>query len=240
MVLVGLAAGVMAGLFGVGGGIISVPFVLFLAGIPFREAVAVSLVAIAITTPMGVVTHARAGNVRASAGLALALGGFLGVAVGDIVDPYLEERHLMWAFAAFLVYAAHRVTYGGPRSPDGHRDLPFLAAVGVGAGLIAKLLGIGGGILMVPGLIFAGFTVHVAVATSLVAVFTNAAASTFVNLARIGWGEWLVLALPLSLGSWLGVWVGSRTSIKTRSETLAALFSVLLLLVALSLVSRSL
>ncbi len=240
MVLVGIGAGAASGLFGIGGGIITVPFVLFLTPLSFRESVAVSLLAIAATTPMGLWSHDRAGHVRWTTGAALGVGGVAGVLLGTALDPLLNELALLWLFAGLLVFASHRIAYGAEALLRKLHGTAALAATGVLAGAVAKLLGIGGGILIVPTLVFSGFTIHLAVATSLVAVFTNAAFSSIVNLVRFAQLDWILVALPVALGSWVGVLVGSRAALKSRADVLQRAFALLLLAVALSLIYRSL
>jgi uncharacterized protein len=201
LVFVGTAAGIAAGLFGVGGGIVTVPSLLFLTTASFREAVAASLLVIALTTPVALFHHHRAGNVRWRMGLLLGASGVAGVAAATWVGTYLSDRVLEWAFAGFLLVAAQRLAYGAPvplRAPG----TATVLVLGFGAGIIAKLLGVGGGLLVVPALALAGFDIHLAVATSLVSVFTNAVVSTGANLALGVPGAWAAWSVPLSAAPW--------------------------------------
>lgn len=238
LVGVGALAGAASGFFGIGGGIISVPFLLFFTELSFREVVAVSLVNILLTAPFGIYRHARADNVRWRTGVGLGVGGSVGILVAVLLDPYLVDQHLEWLFAGVLLFASQRLAYGSRPLLRLRGDIQ-VAVTGVLGGTAAKLLGIGGGIIMVPALVFTGFSIHWAVATSLVAVFTNAALSTGINLAALS-GDWFVYALPLTMGSILGIQVGSTQSIRSAGERLRRAFAVLLALVSFLLFHRSL
>lgn len=238
LVLAGLGAGLAGGMFGIGGGVITVPSILYLTGASFRQAVGASLLAIALTTPLALWPHHGAGHVRWPSGLLLGLGGLAGVAAAALVDPYLTDGWLYRLFAAFLVWSAHRIAYGAAPLVRSRGPL-LLLALGFGAGAIAKLLGVGGGLLMVPGLVFSGADLHAAVATSLLAVLTNAGASTALNFVRLPGPAWIAWGGAVAIGSAVGMYVGARAALRTRAEALARGFALLLLLVALSVVVRS-
>jgi len=240
LVLVGILSGLTAGLFGVGGGIVTVPFLRFLTPASFREAVAASLLVITITTPVGLWQHHRGRKVAWRTGAALGAWGLLGVGAGFLIDPYLSDVALELLFAAFLLYAAKRLAFGA--TPTGVK-LPgalTIALTGIVAGLVAKLLGIGGGILIVPGLVFVGLEIHTAVATSLVSVFTNAAVSTGINLAHLGPGRWNEWAVPVAAGSVLGIYAGSHLGLRSSQRLLQRAFAAILVVVAASLAWRAL
>lgn len=234
---VGLLAGGASGLLGIGGGVVMVPALVFLTGLGFRDAVAASLLVMVLATPWGIWRHHRGGNVRLRTGLLLGATGFVGVLVATWIGPYLSDRQLMQLFAAVLVVSARQLVYG--RLPKRTIDSLWPVAVfGFVAGLIAKLLGVGGGIVMVPGLVFLGLGMHAAVGTSLAAVWTNAVLSSAINLASDG--GWWVWAVPLAVGSLLGVPVGAVGALRSHAEALRRVFALLLVYTALALVMRSL
>jgi uncharacterized protein len=119
-VVLGLAAGVMAGLFGVGGGILFVPALVAL-GLGQLEAQATSLLAIVPTVAAGAWNQHRYGNLRPRAALTLGLASILGVLVGAAVAFTLPESVLRKLFAVFLFVVAARLAWGtlrpGPRYP---------------------------------------------------------------------------------------------------------------------------
>lgn len=215
-----------------------VPALVLLANLSFREAVSVSLLCMCVTTPLGLWRHGEAGNVRWRTGLLLGLSGLAGVLAASSVESFFPEDVLVALFGLFLVFSAQRLAYGsGPllRLSGGARIL----LAGFLAGIIAKLAGVGGGLIMVPALVFGGLDIHAAVATSLVAVFTNAAVGTGVNFLRMP-GPWPAYAPPIILGALFGILAGTRLGLRTRSDGLRRAFAVLLVLVSLSLVHRTL
>jgi uncharacterized membrane protein YfcA len=125
LVLVGLGAGVIAGLFGVGGGIMFVPALVLFAGLSQLEAEATSLLAIVPVATMGAWRQHRYGNLRLRAGLlvgAIAVGGSVGgVAIANVVP----ERGLELGFAVLLLFTAVQVVREDPdeeEADDGHDD----------------------------------------------------------------------------------------------------------------------
>ncbi|MGB1587120.1 MAG: sulfite exporter TauE/SafE family protein [Thermoplasmatota archaeon] len=203
LLLIGLLAGALSGLLGIGGGIILTPFLHYGAGLPWVDAVALSLFVIAVQSPIGIWRHARRGVVDWRLAWPLALAGAAGVWLGDQALPHLPVLGLKAFFVALLAFAAWRL--GRVAAP---RQVPALlpVAVGLGAGFVSRILGVGGGILTVPALRLGGTATHVAVATSLVAVFTNAALATGANLARgLAWQGGVVLAVAAIVGSLGGV-----------------------------------
>jgi uncharacterized protein len=110
LMLVGAGAGLVAGLFGVGGGIVFVPALVLFADLGQLEAEATSLLAIVPVAAVGAWRHHRYGNLRLRAGLLVGVlaigGGFLGVAIANAIP----ERGLEYGFAALLVFTAVQVT----------------------------------------------------------------------------------------------------------------------------------
>lgn len=234
--LVGLLAGAASGLFGVGGGIIVVPGLVVLAQLSFTDAVAASLLFIVLTSPMGVWRHWKHQNVDFRQGAILGLTGILGVLLGELAQRVVTEKQLILAFSILLLWSAQHLVYG--RLPERtHPSLALLAVVGVFAGFVAKLFGIGGGIVVVPALVFIGLTVHRAVGTSLVSVFLNAIVATGVNAFH--GTHWAVWAIAPALGALVGIQWGVRTGARMHAQALKQAFAILILLVALDLVRRA-
>jgi uncharacterized membrane protein YfcA len=106
LLVIGLVAGVLSGLLGVGGGIVMVPLLVLWAGYGQREAHATSLGAIVPISLAGVVTYGAAGAVRVPAAAALAVGSVAGARVGAGLLARLNERALKTLFGSFLVAVA--------------------------------------------------------------------------------------------------------------------------------------
>lgn len=109
-VLIGLAAGVLSGLFGIGGGVLIVPALAFAAGMPLKTATGTSLGALLL--PVGIFgawTYYKAGNLDVRASLLLAAGLTLGVFVGARLVQQMETQLLQRLFAVFLAVMAVRL-----------------------------------------------------------------------------------------------------------------------------------
>lgn len=153
VVLVGLAAGLLSGMFGVGGGILIVPGLVLIAKMDQRIAHGTSLAAVLPISLASLVTYWTQGKVDWPVGFWLAVGAVTGALLGTKLLHVLPHRTLALGFSALLIVTAIRLFM--PLS-SGVRDALDLAtaislvAVGVATGILAGLLGVGGGVVMVP------------------------------------------------------------------------------------------
>ncbi len=224
VVLVGVAGGLLSGLFGVGGGIVMVPLLALWLGLEQRRAIATSLIAIIPIALAGMVGYATGDAVNWVAGLALGVGGVLGGQVGVWLLPRIPVRVLQGVFMLILLYSAYRLVLpaGGhaPEGVDGGLEqsigqiwLP-LVVVGLAAGILAGLLGVGGGIILVPGLVLlVGSNIDTARGTSLLVVMFTAVTASITNIrngraqTRDGILVGLAGAPAALLGAFLGQWL---------------------------------
>jgi hypothetical protein len=233
--LVGLAAGFMSGLFGVGGGILIVPALVAVLGFEQRLAHGTSLAAvlpISVASLIGYVVH---GNVDWTVGALLALGAVAGAVVGTHFLHRLPHEALAIGFAVLLVATAARMildtSSAGGRSPLSVVGACTLVAFGFVTGVLAGLLGVGGGIVMVP-LMVIGFAMPSVLAkgTSLMVIVPTAVMGTLRN--RGNRNSDLRVATVVGLSGVVSAFAGGLLS-DVMSETLSkALFSLLLTLVA--------
>ena len=184
---VGAAAGALSGLFGVGGGILIVPGLVLLLRLPQRRAHATSLAAILPIAAAGAAGYVISGSVDWVAAAALTAGGAAGALAGTRALRRIPERGLQMIFAVFMLAAAAVLPYevggGADAAPIDPPTAGLLIVVGVIAGTMAGLLGVGGGIVMVPGLaLLAGVAQAVAKGTSLVVIIPTALVGTARNL----------------------------------------------------------
>lgn len=237
---VGAGAGVVSGLFGVGGGIVLVPYLVLVRGWQQKQAQATSLVMVAMAATAGLVQYALAGDVVWAAGAAILVGGLVGAVVGSSLVARLQSWILQVAFAVLLVVAAVRMVTA-PVS-DAAGSLPpwslLLVAGYVGSGLamgiLSALFGIGGGILLVPLLVTAfGYDVRLAAGTSL-SVMGLIALVGALRQSRQGATRWRAGAL-LGLGGIVGGLVGAALAQWLPLVVLTWLFAVLLAYSALRL-----
>ncbi len=221
-VLVGLTAGVLSGLFGVGGGIVMTPGLTAFAGIAPILAVATPLPVILPTAAVGAFTYHRAGEVDVRAAAWISLTGSAASALGALLTEAVEPRLLLVATAALLAWQSLQILRGRSRvSTVEEQPIPAwsLALVGVVAGLLSGLLGIGGGLVIVPALAgVLGVPLKRALGTSLVAVVVLVIPGTIVH-AALGNIDWWV-ALFLVLGSLPGARLGATVALGTKERTL--------------------
>lgn len=235
VVAAGALAGIASGLFGVGGGILMVPAALYLVpGVDFHEAKAVSLMVIVGSAGVGIWTHHRHRSVDVRKGALLALGGFGGAALSVLGVERVDDVALAAAFGIVLALTGARLAFAAtpkPRDLSPRAQTLYLLALGLVSGLLSGAFGVGGGIVMVPGMVFAGIGMHLAVGTSLVAVLGNAVGGTLSHLA-LGYGAVLAtIGIPLAIGAVPGTYVGSRLAHKLHADRLKGLFGAFLILV---------
>jgi len=235
--LLGLGIGLIAGLFGVGGGFLIVP-TLMLSGLPFHSAVGTSLMCITISSLSSAYTHFRERRVLFRVALLLAAASVPMAVLGSLVSGHLNERLGRALFAILLFYVAYTFSRGGEAKEvrDGNIDVSYYRASGVGAfsGFISGLLGVSGGVLNVPLLhTFVRLPVKYAVGTSSVALFFTSLAAAYTHY-RMGQVD-ISTALAFSPGLILGSLAGAHLVSFIPSRKLKKAFLVLLIVVALKM-----
>lgn len=215
---IGLAAGLLSGLFGVGGGTVIVPMLVLLLRFDQRLAAGTSLAAIVPTAAVGVISYAMHGSVAWIPALILAAFAVIGAQIGTWLLAHLPQNAVRWGFVAFLVFVIVMLFVVVP-SRDADLDLTWasgaaLALLGVITGILAGLLGVGGGVVVVPALmIFFGTSDLIAKGTSLLMMIPTAISGTIGNVRR-GNVDLVASALigvaactTTALGSWLATLV---------------------------------
>jgi uncharacterized protein len=242
LLVMGTVAGVAAGMFGIGGGVLIVP-ALMLLGFTQVEANGTSLAALLLPVgAFGALAYHRENMIRWRASMIIAggllIGGYFGARVATRLDPTI----LLRLYGLFLLYVGWRMATPlqlmGVRQapvddpatapPD---SLPPIIALGLLAGVASGMFGIGGGAVIVPILVtFLRFPQKVAVATSLGALLPPVGA--LAALEYYSQGQ-LVLssALPVALGLLIGAWFGARITIGLPSGTVKRLYGAFLLVI---------
>lgn len=186
-VVIGLVAGLFSGLFGVGGGTVIVPLLVLMLHFDQRRAAGTSLAAIVPIASVGVLSYAQSGSVAWIPALILALAAVIGAQVGTRLVPRVPQHVLTWAFVAFVLLVMVLLFLVIP-SRAAQLQLTWgsgviLAGIGVFTGLLAGLIGVGGGVIIVPALILAlGVSDLVAKGTSLLTMIPTAVSGTIGNL----------------------------------------------------------
>jgi uncharacterized protein len=262
VLVLGFGSGVLSGMFGIGGAVVSTPGIRALGATPI-EAVGSTVPAILPGAVSGTVRYARAGVVNWRIGVICGATGSVLAIAGAAVADVVNAGGLMVFTAVLLGWSGASIFRSGRRAAqtgvedvtiveadepvagidvDGrssgppvatHTEIawPLLALVGAVAGFLAGLLGVGGGIVMMP-----AFTsvlrvpIKEAVASSLVAVaiFSVPALVTHVLLDHVNWA----FALLLAVGVVPGAQVGSRLTLGATDRTVRVLFGAFLVVVA--------
>jgi hypothetical protein len=185
----GLATGLMLGLFGSGGSIITLPALMYLLGVEAKPAIAMSLGIVGVTAGISALDHWRKGNVNAGVAVVFALFGAIGTFAGarlGVITPVIAQLML---FAVVMYAAAWRMLRPSTTEPRAGvlvkvdcsgastlvcldvAELGHIALHGIVVGLLTGLVGVGGGFLIVPALVLlSGLAMKQAVGTSLVIV----------------------------------------------------------------------
>ncbi len=231
--LIGLVAGLFAGFFGVGGGIVVVPMLMLFFHFTQRQASITSLVAIIPTSIVAATTFLLSGSVplnQAAFGLMIAIGSTITAPLGTWALRTWNTTIVRWIFIVVLFNAAIHIFY---QLPDRDSQLTWslgtvVGLIGVGAimGFASGLLGIGGGLLILPFLVL-GFGVSdlTSKALSLIAM-APASISGTIGSARAGvvnWHAGISLGIPMAITSMLGVWLATITPVAWANPLLSAL-----------------
>lgn len=239
IVLVGLAAGFLSGLFGVGGGILMVPALVIVLHMGQRLAHGTSLAAIVPIAVAGVAGYALAGEVDWAAALFLIIGSAgLGARIGTHMLHVLPQRALALVFACVMLATAVRMLVD-TSDTTGRPDLTVAGAlvlvlVGVVTGFTAGLLGVGGGVIMVPAMVLlVGIPAAVAKGSSLAVIIPTALVGTQRNLKK-GNAD-LRVAVAIGLSGVVSSFLASQISVNLDEQLSNRLFAALLAFVSVKM-----
>ena len=249
-ILLGIVTGLLAGLFGIGGGLVIVPVLVMLftaQGFPTElvmlMAVATSLAAIILTAIASVSAHHRLGAVVWAKVFSLSPGIMIGAALGAVVAKQINGDTLRYILVVFLLYVGLQMAFQVKPKPGRakqSRALDFLVANFIG--LLSSIVGIGGGTLTVPYLVSGQMLMRNAVAVASACGLPIAVAGT-VSYALLGWNathlpEWSLgyVYLPVFIGTGLSsimtAPIGAKLAHKLPAAKLKRYFSLLLFVMA--------
>jgi uncharacterized protein len=242
--VIGVVGGILSGLVGVGGGIVFVPGLVYAGGWEIKEAVAASLVIIVFSALSGTIRNARSDDpvnwrVAGLLSLTVAPSSLIGVFISR-VSPEIVVKV---AFAVLLLALAYPTVRGrGEYDPD-RKDIPlalvFLAGIFIGA--LSGLVGVGGGVMMVPLMVLGmGLTTKGAVSTSLaVVMFTGLVGAAGYVATGFRDPQDLLSLPPLIVGSMVGAPLGVRLRDRLPSGAIRVLFGGFMVIVALRLLGEA-
>jgi len=235
---IGVLAGFLSGLFGVGGGILMVPMMVLLMKFNQKLASGTSLAAVLPIAISGVVGYQIDHKIDWPVAVLISIGAIVGAQLGAKFLHQLPTHIITILFIFFLLISAVRLFFPNPEAA-GRIDLTVFSviafiALGVFSGILAGLLGVGGGIIMVPAMIlFAGLGSAVAKGTSLVVMIPTAISGTWRNVKNGNCD--LRTAVPLGIAGMLTAFAGAAVSVRMSDDLANILFATLLVAVAIKL-----
>lgn len=264
----GVGVGMLSGIFGVGGGFLMTPLLIFM-GVPSAVAVGTEANQIVASSVSGVMAHWRRGNVDFKMGGMLLVGGIFGSTFGVFLFKWLQtlgqiDLVIKLSYVIFLgiigalmmvesiraIMRTRKSAAGGARGKlhqhNWMHGLPFKMrfrksklyisallpiTVGFFVGILSAIMGVGGGFVMVPAMIYLlGMPTNVVVGTSLFQIIFVTANATFFQ-ATLNQTVDVVLALILLLGGVVGAQIGTKVGSKLRGEQLRGLLALMVLAV---------
>jgi uncharacterized membrane protein YfcA len=262
---VAAVAAILGSMLGLGGGVFLVPILTLFFGIDPKLAVGASAVVVVTNSVVGSTNHLRSRFTNPRLAMLLQIATATGAIAGALFGVVADPRIIYGVFGVVLLYAAvsmvvrrvHAISAPPLDTPDPWRlgaafrdpaigsDVGYIPAhvtrgmgVGVGAGVISGMLGVGGGVIMVPAMnLWMATPVKAAVGTSTFMVGMTSVATAFVFYSQGKIDPTLVV--PAIVGVFLGGQIGSRLTRRLRAQRLALIFSVILLYLGASLILRA-
>lgn len=235
--LTGIAVGIVVGFLGAGGGILTVPILVYLLGQSPHNATAESLVIVGLTALIAMITRWQAIQFRE--GFIFGFGAIAGAVIGSRLSPLVDGQILLILFSTLLACVGATMLVKTLRTHDAsekreivQKPLPAVILTALGTGILTGFFGVGGGFVVVPALILVlGIPIRFASATSLLVMVLTSASGL---LARIGTDvaiDWKV-TLAFGIASMLGGLIGGPLSKRLPAKALSIIFAFLLLGVA--------
>lgn len=218
---VGIFTGVIGALLGLGGGVVIVPYLVFIAHYEPHLAIGTSMFVVLLNSVSGALGYIRQKVACTDAAIRFSLATIPGAFLGSYAANYLRDRVFLGAFGLLLVGVAYNMfrKAGKAGEENGVTEVPeqYNKKLGVlcsiFVGFLASIFGIGGGVIHVPFMIYVlKFPVKVAIATStcILAVSAVAGATSHAYLGHIMWFTGLALGIGAAIGAQIGVRLAAR------------------------------
>ncbi len=230
--LLGLAIGAALGLLGGGGSILTVPIFVYILDYPAKDAIAMSLAVVGVTSLVGVFAHWRAGNVEVRMAVVFGVVAMVGTLAGARIAAGISGTAQLLIFGAVMLAAAGVVLRGAPSQAGGNAGTKQrsgffgLTGAALGVGALTGLVGVGGGFLIVPALVLLAVPMRSAIGTSLLVIAGNCAVGVYGYLGQVQMA-WEAAAL-VTAGTVPGILAGTYLNRFLPQATLRKAFALFL------------
>jgi uncharacterized protein len=256
ILVIAFMVGALGSMLGIGGGVLIIPLLTGLIGLPIKTAIGASIISVIATSSAASAVYIGRGLTHSRLAMVLEIATTLGAVAGGVTAVFLSSNVLAGIFGAVLLFVSFSMSRGrkgekppartglldtsytdpfsGERVHYGIRNLPGGLSASFLAGNISGLLGIGGGVIKVPVMnLVMGMPLRAAIATSNFAIGITAAVSAVIYYQN-GYID-PTIAIPTALGVLIGAQAGSRISGRVRTTWLKQIFRWLLLAFALQM-----
>ncbi len=231
--LIGIGIGGLSGFFGIGGGTVLVPLLL-LMGLEMKVAVGISIMQMMFSSIFGSYLNYRKGTLEIGEGIFVGFGGFVGGYLSAYLTASIPDIVLQYTFIAFVLFAIYRLLIATePHDEVICKTLPkwLLFVIGVGIGIIAVSIGVGGAIILIP--ILSGFLhypIKKAVNAGLFFVVFSSA-SGFIGRVihdEIDLHRGLIIGLASLAGVYVGIWLKDKVHAKNHKLFIVGMYLFIL------------
>ncbi|MBU1667685.1 sulfite exporter TauE/SafE family protein [bacterium] len=234
LIAVGVLVGALSGFFGIGGGMILVPILMFL-GIDIKTAIGISIVQMVFSSIYGSYLNHKKGSLIVGEGIWVGIGGFVGGFMGAYLSQLLSSSMLEYLFLGLLLFALYRLFSAKPKDDESVKTLDPLVLFTVGGiiGVFAIALGVGGSILLTP--ILAGFLhypIKKAVSAGLFFVVFSSVAGlvSLLSVGTVDLEKGLFVAVASLFGVFIGIWLKDHVSSSQHKLYLLIMYIAALLI----------
>lgn len=240
LALLGIGVGTLSGFFGIGGGTVSIPILLYL-GFGIKEAIGISVMQMVAGSLMAAWIHHKKQTYAVRDVKYFGFGGVFGAIAGGFLVKILDATVLEWLFLSIVAFTLGRLAFSSPvpTRPE-VVNRPLYSIIGGGIGMFSGMLGVGGSILMTPILVsFMGFPLKKASAVGLFFVmFTSVSAfGTLLWLGMINLHAGLIMALSSLVGIMMGIWFLNRVKVAHYKQVLVVFYSLIFAVTAYKLIA---
>lgn len=239
LLLVGVLVGAISGFFGVGGGTILVPILLYL-GFDIKEAIGISIIQMVFSSLYGSYLNFKKGTLEINRTIFFGIGGFVGGLASGFIVHHLSDRTLTLMFLGVVLYAIYRFFH----APAVHHQKPIenrllFFVIGAIIGMFATSIGIGGSVILTPimvGMLY--YNIKTAVSTALFFVVFSSI-SGLISLSSYGYIDYThgaIVGISSLLGVYFGIHMAHKTDAKKHKNMILGLNFIILALIINKLV----